>query len=111
MKNESALLHRWAASLEDFQFTVMHRPGKLQGHVDGLSRLPLEKPTFTIERKIRLEEGEAGKVIKAIHKEGHLGVTKTWKIFNRKYITSDGKKRCQEVVRTCPECQIGKDYK
>ena len=77
MKNESVLLHRWAASLEDFQFTVTHRPGKLQGHVDGLSRSPLENPTFTIEGKVRLEEGEAEEVIQAIHKEGHLGVTKT----------------------------------
>ena len=111
MKNESALLQRWAASLEDFQFTVTHRPGKLQGHVDGLSRLPLENPTFTIEGKVRQEEGKAGEVIQAIHKEGHLKVTKIWKAFNRKYITLDGKKRCQEVVRTCPECQIGKDYK
>ena len=65
MKNESALLHQWAASLEDFQFTFTHRPGKLQGHVDGLSRLPLENPTFTIEGKVRLEEGEAGIVIQA----------------------------------------------
>ena len=76
MKNESVLLHRWAASLEDFQFTVTHRLGKLQGHVDGLSRLPLENPTFTIEGKVRLEEGEAEEVIQEIHKEGHLRVTK-----------------------------------
>ena len=30
MKNESALLHRWAASLEDYRFNILHRPGKLQ---------------------------------------------------------------------------------
>ena len=46
MKNESALLHRWAASLEDFQFRVLHRPGKQQGHVDGLSRLPSKEPVL-----------------------------------------------------------------
>ena len=31
IKNESALLHQWAASLEDYRFTILHRPGKLQG--------------------------------------------------------------------------------
>ena len=111
MKNESALLHRWAAALEDYQFTVLHRPGKLQGHVDGLSRLPLSNPTFTLEGKIQVAEEDAMKVIKAVHREGHLGEAKTWKAFNRKYITDQGRKKCREIVRTCPKCQLGKDYK
>ena len=77
MKNESALLHRWAASLEDYRFTILHRPGKLQGHVDGLSRLPLESPTFTLEGKIQVKEEEAEEVIKEVHRQGHLGEHKT----------------------------------
>ena len=111
MKNESALLHRWAASLEDYRFTILHRPGKLQGHVDGLSRLPLESPTFTLEGKIQVREEEAEEVIKGVHRQGHLGEHKTWKAFNRKFITAEGRKKCREIVRTCPECQLGKDYK
>ena len=35
------LLHRWSAALEEYDFTVRHRPGKAQTHVDGLSRLPV----------------------------------------------------------------------
>ena len=111
MKNESALLHRWAASLEDYRFTILHRPGKLQGHVDGLSRLPLESPTFTVEGKIQIREEEAEEVIKEVHRQGHLGEHKTWKAFNRKFITAEGRKKCRETVRTCPECQLGKDYR
>ena len=111
MKNESALLHRWAASLEDYRFTILHRPGKLQGHVDGLSRLPLESPTFTLEGKIQVREEEAEEVIKEVHRQGHLGEHKTWKAFNRKFITAEGRKKGHEIVRTCPECQLGKDYK
>ena len=110
MKNESALLHRWAASLEDYQFVVHHRPGKLQGHVDGLSRLPLKDPVFTLEGKIQVDDQEARKIISAIHKEGHLGVKKTWKAFSRKYCTDSGFRKCQEVVKTCTECQLAKDY-
>ena len=37
MKNESALLHRWAAQLEDYDFEILHQPGKNQGHVDAMS--------------------------------------------------------------------------
>ena len=41
MRTGSALLHRWSAALEEYDFTVCHRPGKAQTHVDGLSRLPV----------------------------------------------------------------------
>ena len=41
MRTGSVLLHRWSAALEEYDFTVRHRPGKIQPHVDGLSRLPV----------------------------------------------------------------------
>ena len=49
MKSTSAILHRWAAALEDYRFTIIHGPGKLQGHVDALSKLPTENLAFTLE--------------------------------------------------------------
>ena len=42
MRTGSALLHHWSAALEEYDFTVRHRPGKIQTHVDGLSRLPVD---------------------------------------------------------------------
>ena len=44
MRTGSALLHRWSAALEEYNFTVKHHPGKCQTHVDGLSRLPVDPP-------------------------------------------------------------------
>ena len=41
MRTGSALLHRWSPALEEYDFTIYHRPGKAQTHVDGLSRLPV----------------------------------------------------------------------
>ena len=111
MKSTSAILHRWAAALEDYRFTIIHRPGKLQGHVDALSKLPMEILVFTLEGKIKVSEEKAEAVITEVHRQGHLAENKTWKAFNRKYSTPQGRKRCREVVRTCPECQLGKDYK
>ena len=111
MKSTSAILHRWAAALEDYRFTIIHKPGKFQGHVDALSRLPTENLAFTLEAKIRVPEEKAEAIITEVHRQGHLGENKTWKAFNRKYSTPQGRKRCREVVRTCPECQLGKDYK
>ena len=111
MKSTSAILHRWAAALEDYRFTILHRPGKLQGHVDALSRLPTENLVFMLEGKIKVSEEKAEAVIAEVHRKRHLGENKTWKAFNRKYSTPQRRKKCREVVRTCPECQLGKDYK
>ena len=92
MKSTSAILHHWAAALEDYRFTILHRPGKLQGHVDALSRLPTENLVFTLEWKIKVPEEKAEAVIGEVHRQGHLGENKTWKAFNRKYSTPQGKK-------------------
>lgn len=40
MKGGSALPHYLQVKLEDYQYTVLHCPRKLQGHMDRLSRLP-----------------------------------------------------------------------
>ena len=44
MRTGSALLHRWPAALEEYDFTVKHHLGKSQTHVDGLSHLPVDPP-------------------------------------------------------------------
>ena len=73
--------------------------------------LLLENPTFTLKGKIQVKEEEAEEVIKGVHRQGHLGEHKTWKAFNRKFITTEGRKKCRKIVCTCPECQLGKNYR
>ena len=74
MKSESALLHRWAVQLEDYDFEVLHRPGKNQGHVDALSRLPMGIVHFLgKEKTVLTSAGDMVQVLEWIHKDGHLG--------------------------------------
>ena len=77
MKSTSAILPHWAADLEDYRFIIPHRPGKLQGHVDALSRPPTENLVFTLEGKIKVSEEKAEAVITEVHRQGHLGENKT----------------------------------
>ena len=58
MKKKSALLHRWVAQLEDYDFEILHRPGKNQGHVDALSRLPLEHVSLLGKGRVTLTTEE-----------------------------------------------------
>ena len=76
MRTGSALLHRWSAVLEEYDFTVKHRPGKAQTHVDGLSRLPVDPaPPEDVLLQIRLieNEEEARKLAQELHSATHLG--------------------------------------
>ena len=112
MKNESASLHRWAAQLEDYYFEILHRPGKNQGHVDALSRLPLEHVSLLSKGKVTLTtEEETREVLERIQTDGHLGVRKTLRVFRRRFEGIRDKMLCESVVTSCEGCQLGSDYR
>ena len=76
MGTGSALLHRWSAALEEYDFTVKHRPGKAQTHVDGLSWLPVDPaPPEDVLLHLRLleNEDEARELAREFHSAMHLG--------------------------------------
>ena len=73
-----ALLHRWSAALEEYDFTVCHRPGKVQTHVDGLSCLPVG-PAPPEDGLLHLQvdsEEEARRLAQELHTATHLGGVK-----------------------------------
>ena len=107
MKTENALLHRWAASLEDYDFEVKHRPGKQQGHVDALSRLMIVQETG----KKKLDEDETREALRRMHQDGHLGLKKTLKAFRNRFLGIKDYAHCEQIIRECQGCQLGTDYK
>ena len=113
MRTGSALLHRWSAALEEYDFTVIHRPGMAQTHVDGLSRLPVDPaPPEDVLLHIRLleNEEEARKLAKELHSATHLGGQALWKLFRDRYDHKAGRHICLEVAQSCPQRQMGSDY-
>ena len=103
MKSEDAMLSRWAASLEDYDFEIKHRPGKKQGHVDALSRLMVVKQELTKE--------ETKDVLLRMHQDGHLGIKKTLEMFRGRFKGVNDYSLCETVVKSCPSCQKATDYK
>ena len=84
MRTGSALLHRWSAALEEYDFTVCHRPGKAQTYVDGLSRLPVRPapPEDTLLHVQVDTEEEAQRLAQELHTATHLGGQALWKLFS-----------------------------
>ena len=112
MRTGSALLHRWSAALEEHDFTVHHRPGKVQTHVDGLSRLPVgpAPPEDTLLHIQVDTEEEARRLAQELHSATHLGGQALWKLFSDCYSHKAGRRVCIEVAQSCPQCQLGSDY-
>ena len=112
MRTGSALLHRWSAALEEYDYTVRHRPGKVQTHVDGLSRLPVgpapsEDTIFHLDIQ---DAAEARRLAQELHSATHLGGQALWKLFSDRYSHKAGRRICIEVAQSCPQCQRGSDY-
>ena len=112
MRTGSALLHRWSAALEEYDFTVRHRPGKIQTHVDGLSRLPVgpAPPEDTLLHIQVDSEEEARQLAQELHTATHLGGQALWKLFSDRYSHKASRQICIEVAQSCPQCQRGSDY-
>ena len=113
MRTVSALLHRWSAALEEYDFTIHHRPGKAQTHVDGLSRLlvdpaPPEDTLLHVHILDNMEE--ARKLAQELHSAMHLGGQALWKLFGDRYSYKSGRRLCMEIAQSCPQCQMGSDY-
>ena len=110
MKSEDALLYRWAAALEDFDYEIKHRPGKKQGHVDALSRLPVLAVQQEIRRAL-LTERATYDVLQQLHRDCHMGVKKMTRTFNKRFQGTRTHVQAEQIVRECAGCQKGTDYK
>ena len=113
MRTGSLLLHRWSAALEEYDFTVNHRPGKSQTYVDGLSRLPVDHPPpedNVLQVQLLEDEDESRKIARELHVATHLGGHALWKLFRDRYSHKAGRRICLETAQSCPQCQLGTDY-
>ena len=112
MRTGSVLLHRWSAELEEYDFIVHHRPGKVQTHVDGLSCLPVgPAPSKDTLLHIQVDtEEEVRRLAQELHSVTHLGGQALWKLFSDRYSHKAGRRVCIEIAQSCPQCQLGSDY-
>ena len=86
MRTGSALLHRWSAALEEYDFTVKHRPGKTQIHVDGLSWLPVD-PTPPEDTLLHIHLLESEDEARKLSKSSTLPLTSADRRYGSSFVT------------------------
>ena len=115
MRTRLAFLHRWSATLEEFDFTVHLQPGKDETHVNGLRWLPVEQAppeggeaTLVIQP---LADGKASRLaVRELHNATHVGAKPLWKLFRYRFSFTWGKRICSEVAKSCIHPQASTDY-
>ena len=72
----------------------------------------MDKVKFLGQEKTILRTAEdTTQMLECIHKDRHLGVKKTLKLFQRRFEGVREKALCQAIVSSCEGCQLGSDYK
>ncbi|XP_070075752.1 uncharacterized protein [Drosophila takahashii] len=128
---------RWAMFLQDFEYTIEHRPGTRMKHVDALSRVHtlllqdsvrhriqqaqrqetntyddfyLKHEVFhknSIKELIVIPSAMENEIIKTAHRQGHFGVKRTIDLVQRNYYIPYLEKKAQTIVKSCVECIVG----
>ena len=109
MRTGSALLHRWSAALEEYDFTVRHRSGNPRLMWMDSAACPPPEDTLLQVHMLEDEE-EARKIARELHAATHLGGHALWKLFRDRYSHKAGRRICLETAQSCPQCQLGTDY-
>ena len=62
MKAPNNLFGRWITEIQSYDFDVIHRPGKLRGNADGLSRCPVRDEVLVMSKNnlLHLQEEDEG---------------------------------------------------
>lgn len=58
LKDPGSRLTRWTIKLSEYDFKVIHRPGKANSNADALSRIPIVKVGTTPEEVLQNQEKE-----------------------------------------------------
>ena len=118
----SARQARWQEFLQDYDFELIHFPGKSNTIADLLSRRkdfeggvnPNESvtllPDHLFARKIYLKDDPETRrqILHQIHNTpvgGHPGISNTWDLINRRYEGPRLHKFVEAYVKGCPKCQ------
>lgn len=106
MNNDNQRIAKYRLELEEYDFTIKHKAGKINSNADALSSM------FTM--RVLTDELDRKNVIKENHETllaGHKGIEATiCKVKDAGFIWPSLAKDEEKFVKSCKSCQINKLY-
>jgi predicted aspartyl protease len=111
-------LFRFALALQEFNFEVIHKPGKMHGNADALSRFIALSATATpnfrmIKRKLYFGDKivppmeDRKRIVREYHETtGHSGAQPISTMILKTYYWPDLEEDVRKFTQSCPRCQV-----
>jgi hypothetical protein len=109
VKDPGSRLLRWRIKLEEYDYEVVYKPGKLNSNADALSRIGAisKEENHPTDPSPQMKT----KILQEIHDSplgGHRGMNKTYEALREHYKWPNMKQEVEEYVRKCEKCQMNK---
>ena len=109
VKDPGSRLMRWRIQLAEYDFEVVHKPGKQNTNADALSRVNVLERENT--EPLEIDADMKTKILQESHDSvlgGHRGMNKTYAAIREHYNWPKMREDVEDYVKRCAKCQLNK---
>ncbi|XP_046393726.1 uncharacterized protein LOC124161448 [Ischnura elegans] len=115
VKDPSSRLMRWRIKMEEYDYEIIYKKGKLNSNADALSRIwaieASENESSEVETREQISKERKEEILREIHDSpvgGHQGMNRTYERVKLYHKWPGMKSDVEKYIRSCDKCQKNK---